>query len=796
MITEIRISPHEVELMQKEFEANKPYMACGALIGTIKDRIAHVEKALPITNVKRTRVSFELDPKQFYDAWVDAEEKGKVIVGIYYTQMTTAVLSLQSRETMESRPQEVWLILGTDGMRAYIWENGVKTVKIIKDQSEKKFEITEKFGALSNQSFMTTEYNEVKIGIDPKHGIDVLKNYLFAETDVFLRELVSNSIDAVKERIKIGHPFDIGIRVYTDQKKKTLSVIDNGIGMTRDEAKKNMGNIFQTSKIGSGFIGMFGIGFYSSLKVAREVEVWTRSAVQSDDGCKLLFDGSDKIKVWETPRKEIGTDVKLSLKEEFSQDYTNLNKIKTILLKYFRFSPCPIYLGDFPEPICNETPVYLQQSQYITDQKWKEFLHQHLSLGDPITYYPLTGQVKGVLMIPRMLSKRQDSLDIHLYVNHVFIKDKAFELLSAPFRPFIGGIIDVKDLPISLNRKEELEDSSEIKDLRKTLNKSIMLWLSDCAEKQRQTFEEIMEYHGLSIKRVCIEFDDLLQHLYQYLTFQSSYEASTTLNEYLKRRRKDHQEEIFYLTDQNEQGPLLSLYNQKNIEVIFFETPEDQKLSQRLKKFYPGEHLVRINQYPIKKETGENTIFKPTDDKLMEEQLRQLFQMIVDKDLEVQLTLLPDRNLPSLILKKQKDYSDEFYKLLIEITLSKIDHPLPAQKEEIYDTVMSFTRDILATKVLLLNQSNPAVQRLGSLLNHKNFEDVENMIDLMTKTLYFMALISSKEELNQEQLEEYTRISSSILDSFGEYSFLNKLRDKNENKGSQLKNLIGKLKRR
>ncbi len=130
MINELRISKKDMALIQSELEANKPYEACGVLIGTISGSTALVEKALPVTNAKRTRRSFELDPKEHYDAWNEAERSGKEIVGVYHTHpVSSAVPSLWDRETMENAPS-VWLIAGADGMRAYMWDNEVKAVKI------------------------------------------------------------------------------------------------------------------------------------------------------------------------------------------------------------------------------------------------------------------------------------------------------------------------------------------------------------------------------------------------------------------------------------------------------------------------------------------------------------------------------------------------------------------------------------------------------------------------------------------------------------------------------------------
>lgn len=131
MIEELRIPRTELDLIQAELEENKPYEACGVLIGTIDGMTAHVEKARQIKSVKRTDRSFEFDPKEQYDAWNEAEKNGKEIVGVYHTHpVTSAVPSSWDRETMHN-DTSVWLIAGADEMRAYVWENGVKAVKII-----------------------------------------------------------------------------------------------------------------------------------------------------------------------------------------------------------------------------------------------------------------------------------------------------------------------------------------------------------------------------------------------------------------------------------------------------------------------------------------------------------------------------------------------------------------------------------------------------------------------------------------------------------------------------------------
>ncbi len=131
MIDEIRISRKDLAAIRSELEKHKPYEACGVLTGTVDGSVALVEKALPITNSKRTRRSFELDPEEHYDAWNDALKNGKEIVGVYHTHpVSPAYPSVWDRETMQN-DSSVWLIAGADGMRAYVWDNGLKPVKLM-----------------------------------------------------------------------------------------------------------------------------------------------------------------------------------------------------------------------------------------------------------------------------------------------------------------------------------------------------------------------------------------------------------------------------------------------------------------------------------------------------------------------------------------------------------------------------------------------------------------------------------------------------------------------------------------
>lgn len=622
---------------------------------------------------------------------------------------------------------------------------------------------------------------KIKIGVNAEHGFNMLKGHLFADTDVFLREIVSNSIDAIKARAMLDTAFnevlDAEIRIYTDQSMKTISVLDNGIGMTRQEAIDNLGIIFQSSKAEGGFIGTFGIGFYSCLKVAENVEILTRSATQDKEGSRLIFDGSDFIKVCETLRDSIGTEVKISLKKEYADEYTNIDNIDAILLKYFKFAHIPIFIENSPEPISQIKPLYLMEDPYISEEQWIDFIDQNISSFKPITYHVLdkSGDINGILTIPRSTSRMND-LDFKLYVNHVFIKDKANELISPPFRPIIGGLIDVKKLPISLSRDEELKSSPELRDVREKLNLAIINWLSDCAQEQASTFEEILEHHDQSIKRACIESHELFDKIHRCLSFKSSFKSKVILGEYLERIAPD--QPVFYLSSPEDQGPILNLYNQKNIDVIFFTSPEDLQLLQKLKSFYVDKRFVRIDEYdPGETDNEKKVIFGISEDRQLEEQLRQLFRRFVDEDIDIQLKRLPNRNLCSIILKDKSSQLDEVYSLFFDLYFPEMKRDLQQEvpEELLRAQFVEFMKDKAAPRVLILNETNPAVQRLGFLLSQKSLFGINELLESMAKSIYFIAIASSREEMTKDQAEEFSQIYSKILDNYGALS-LNSIR--------------------
>ncbi len=342
--------------------------------------------------------------------------------------------------------------------------------------------------------------------------------------DSFVRELVSNSIDAVKERLKRDHSFtrdqsEIRVYVRSNEKTATFCIIDNGIGMTYEEAIANLTTLKSTKTQGDDSIGKFGIGFYSFLKVADLVEVSTRSALNNNDGCKMEFNrteleqGQPSAKVWNALPDKIGTSITLTLNDNYVKDYRNIYQIECILLKYFEFSPYRIFIRDSPKPIVDELPLYLRNDQQnITDEQWRNFLKK-FNHGEPIGNFPLTGSTKGVLMIPEKVSVNRAPFGIKLYVHHVFVKDCLVELLPEYFRPFIAGIVDVDSLPLRLDRNGAIKDSDELNSLKRELQETIISTLTYWARDKKEKFKVIMRCHLPHLKQACINNELLFRNL-------------------------------------------------------------------------------------------------------------------------------------------------------------------------------------------------------------------------------------------------------------------------------------------
>ena len=481
--------------------------------------------------------------------------------------------------------------------------------------------------------------------------LDLLANSLYSNKEVFLRELISNASDAIdklhfmsltnQDLIKDDPNFKIQIR--PDKDAKTLTITDNGIGMTLDEANSHLGTIAESgteafmknltgdAKRDSQLIGQFGVGFYSSFIVAKKVTVITRSVNASEDeGVKWESEGngtftSENIKV---PFR--GTQIILSLKDD-ETEFTDTWKLRECITKYSDHisTPVELYEEKYEQPkegeekkepekkfeytqINNAQALWTRTPKDVKDEEYNEF-YKHLShdYQDPLTW--AHNKVEGdleytsLLYVPKMapwdLYNRQNEHGLKLYVQRVFIMDKAEAFLPNYLR-FVKGLVDTNALPLNVSR-ELLQETAVTRKLKKALTKRVLGMLEKLS-KDASKYTEFYKQFGNVLKEGPVEDYDNKDAILKLLRFAStnndSAECSVSFEDYIS-RMKEGQDKIYYITAESyeaaKNSPYLEQLKTKGIEVLLMWERVDEWLMGNISEF-SGKEFVSANSQDLK----------------------------------------------------------------------------------------------------------------------------------------------------------------------------------------------------
>ena len=515
--------------------------------------------------------------------------------------------------------------------------------------------------------------------------LDLMIHSLYSNKEIFLRELISNSSDALDrlrfEALKEDGP-DLGeapleIRVEADPDARTLTVSDNGIGMSRQEIIDNLGTIARSGtqelinslkkaekapESGQGdesllqLIGQFGVGFYSSFMGADKVEVLTRRAGE-DSAIHWVSEGTGEYTVSEAEREDRGTTVTLHLKpvdeEAGLQDFTDEFVLKRIIKRYSDFVTYPIVLktehdeverdenGVPKEPevkkrvvqedtVNSRVPVWAKPESEVSEEEYAEF-YRHIShdWNEPMAHISQRAEgrfeYQALLFIPGQapydLFYVGFEPGLQLYVKRVLIMERCEALLPRYLR-FVKGVVESPDLPLNVSR-EILQGDRLIHAIRKGLVKKILDFLSDLKENDPETYRTFWGEFGRAVKEGVTEDFDNKAKLTDLLLFQSSHgdaeEERTTLADYVS-RMKEGQKEIFYLTGESREqvaaSPHLEAFRDRGIEVLYLVDPVDELLTQYLTE-YEGKRLKSVGKGTVDLEMGG-------DEKEVEERKKEL----------------------------------------------------------------------------------------------------------------------------------------------------------------------------
>ncbi len=499
--------------------------------------------------------------------------------------------------------------------------------------------------------------------------LDLMINSLYSQKEIFLRELISNSSDAIDKRrfealtdaSLLSDDEELAVTITTDKDAKTLTISDNGIGMSHDEIIENIGTIArsgtkkfmealksdQESGDDVSLIGQFGVGFYSVFMVADKVTLVTRRA-GNDQAYQWESDGKGEFTISETKRDDAGTSITLHLRED-EQEYLEDFRLKHIINKYSEHISLPIkMLGAVPlddegnpkegeepelETVNKGTALWARAKNDINEEEYQNF-YQSLSYDMEPPLSTLHHKVEGnleytsLLFIPKKapydLWNRENRKGVKLYVRRIFITDDAESLMPNYLR-FIKGVVDSADLPLNVSR-EILQSDRDISKIESRLVKRVLDELKRIAKDDNDTYQAFWQEFGQVIKEGVVEDMANKDNITPLLRFASteSDEPTVSLEDYIARMGED-QDAIYYITAESHKAakgsPHLEMFAKKGIEVLLLSDPVDEWLVNSLYEF---------NEKPLKSVT-KGDLELSEDEKKEQEEQKEALSFVTDK---------------------------------------------------------------------------------------------------------------------------------------------------------------------
>ncbi len=540
---------------------------------------------------------------------------------------------------------------------------------------------------------MSVEAKQETLGFqtEVKQLLDLMVHSLYSNREIFLRELISNASDA-EDKLRFEalqddglyeKDSDLKIRVEFNKELKTITVLDNGIGMSRDEVIENLGTIaksgtkqFFESLTGdqtkdSQLIGQFGVGFYSCFIAAKKVEVITRRAGESRaKGVRWISEGENDYSIETVDRAKRGTKVVLHLRED-ADEFLNGYRLREIITKYSDHISFPIIMDkeDIKDDISDKdkdkiesgedtvnsaTALWIRNKKEIKNEEYNEF-YKHIGhdFEDPLAH--IHNKVEGkleytsLLYIPSRapfdLWDREQRHGVKLYVRRIFIMDDAQQLLP-PWLRFIRGVIDSDDLPLNVSR-EILQKNKVVDSIRSGCTKKIIGLLKSMAKNDEEKYQKFWKIFGKVLKEGVVDstdYKDDLSHLFRFSsTHEDTEDQKVSLKDYVE-RMPESQKSIYYVIADSymtaKSSPHLEIFRKKDIEVLLLSEPIDEWVTTHLSEF-DSKKLQSVNKGELDlgdiQDEGEKKKDKESN-KAHDELVKRIKDILDEKVKEVRVT--------------------------------------------------------------------------------------------------------------------------------------------------------------
>ncbi|MBN9381625.1 MAG: molecular chaperone HtpG [Chitinophagaceae bacterium] len=488
------------------------------------------------------------------------------------------------------------------------------------------------------------------IRVQTENIFPIIKKFLYSEHDIFIRELVSNAVDATQKLKTLsslgevkGELGDLSIDIQLDTDKKTITISDKGIGMTAEEVDKYLNQVafsgaeeFLNKYKGqneANIIGHFGLGFYSSFMVSERVEVVTKSYKEDARAVKWECDGSPEFSLEDADKAGRGTDIILHINEE-SKEFLDAGRIRTVLQKFCRFLPVPINFEG--KQINNTHPAWTKKPSELTPQDYQDFYKELYPFSEaPLFWihlnvdYPFN--LTGILYFPKIKQSYEIQKDkIQLYSNQVFVTDEVKDIVPE-FLMLLHGVIDSPDIPLNVSRSY-LQGDPNVKKINNHITKKVADKLEEIFNKERKEFEEKWESLGLFVKYGMMTDDKFLEKAVRFHIMEDVNGGKFyTLEEYRMaaetlQKNKDGKLVILYTTNPVQQDAYIRQAQAKGYIGVKMETIVDAAFINQMESKWQDVHFVRVDadiaDNLIDKAEGANSVLNAEE----EGSLKELFQ--------------------------------------------------------------------------------------------------------------------------------------------------------------------------
>ena len=502
------------------------------------------------------------------------------------------------------------------------------------------------------------------IRVHTENIFPIIKKFLYSDHDIFLRELISNAVDATRKLKTLasigdmkGEMGDLGITVKLDRENKTITISDKGVGMTAEEVDKYINQVAFSSaeefvnkykgQADANIIGHFGLGFYSAFMVSEKVEIITKSFRDDATAVRWECDGSPEYIIEETEKADRGTDIILHINEE-SQEFLDESRIKNILEKFCRFLPVPIF---FEEKQINVTdPAWTKKPSELTNEDYQQFYKQLYPYGEaPLFWihlnvdYPFN--LTGILYFPKIKQSYEIQKDrIQLYSNQVFVTDEVKDIVPE-FLMLLHGVIDSPDIPLNVSRSY-LQGDPNVKKINSYITKKVADKLDEIFNKDRNEFEQKWESLGLFVKYGMMTDDKFLEKAAKFHIMEDAAEAGKyyTLEEYKAateaiQKNKDGKQVIIYSTNPVQQDAYLKGASLKGYKSVKLDTLVDAAFINTMEMKWENVHFTRVDadiadNLVDKAENVESLLSKEEEAKLKELFTMEIPQLNISVDIK------------------------------------------------------------------------------------------------------------------------------------------------------------------